>query len=76
MPTLFIIGELRFFFYALDHEPIHVHVESPDGDAKFKIEPEIEMYENNGLNTRQVKKAKQAIKENKEVIIERWKELH
>jgi hypothetical protein len=76
MPTLFIINGLRFFFFSFDHEPIHVHVESADGEAKFLIEPEVELLNAGGLKPRQIKEAIKIIKENKEVIIERWKELH
>ncbi|WP_303644695.1 DUF4160 domain-containing protein [Bacteroides caecimuris] len=76
MPTLFIINGLRFFFYAFDHEPIHIHVEGADGNAKFLLEPEITLLENKGLKARQIKEAIKAIEENKEVIKERWAEFH
>ena len=75
MPTLFFYLGLRFFFYSNDHEPIHVHVSSGDAEAKFRIEPEIVLIENNGLKSREIRQAIMAIEENKEVIIERWKEF-
>lgn len=46
MPTLLILFGLRFFFYTRDHEPIHVHVKSGDGEAKFEIEDEVVLVEN------------------------------
>lgn len=73
MPTLFILFGLRFFFYSNDHEPIHVHVRSADGEAKFKIEP-LELVENKGLKTREINLAESLIDENIEVIKERWNE--
>jgi len=76
MPTLFIINGLRFFFYAFDHEPIHVHVEGTDGNAKFLLEPEVALLENKGLKARQIKEAIKAIEDNKDVIKERWAEFH
>ena len=75
MPTLFFYLGLRFFFYSNDHEPIHVHVSSGDAEAKFRIEPEIVLIENNGLKSREIRQSIMAIEENKEVIIERWKEF-
>ena len=75
MPTLFFYLGLRFFFYSNDHEPIHVHVSSGDAEAKFRINPEIVLIENNGLKSREIRQAIMAIEENKEVIIERWKEF-
>lgn len=56
------------------HAPIHVHVSSGDAEAKFCIDPEIALVENNGLKPREVRQAMMAIEENKEVIIERWNE--
>lgn len=74
MPTLFIYLGLRFFFYSNDHEPIHVHVSSGDGEARFQLEP-IQLIENKGLKPKELKIAELAIEENKEVIKERWNEF-
>lgn len=41
MPEIFRMFGLRFFFWSREHEPIHVHVENGDGDAKFDILPEV-----------------------------------
>ncbi|HOS45171.1 MAG: DUF4160 domain-containing protein [Paludibacter sp.] len=75
MPTLFFSYGFRFFFFLLDHEPIHIHVEGSSGDAVFNVVPEIELRENNGLTASELKKVRQAIIENREVIIDRWNEL-
>ena len=40
MPEILRIFGLRFYFYSREHEPIHVHVKSADGKAKFDIIPE------------------------------------
>lgn len=72
--TFYYLG-LKFFFYSNDHEPVHVHVSNGECDAKFMIEPEIKLIENFGLKPRELKHALMGIEENKEVIIERWKEF-
>lgn len=43
MPTLLRLFGLRFFFWSREHKPIHVHVESADGIAKFEIETDIKL---------------------------------
>ena len=48
----FIINGLRFFFYAFDHEPIHVHIEGAEGNAEFLLEPEVTLIENKGLKVK------------------------
>lgn len=65
---------MRFFFYSNDHEPIHVHVSSGDQEANFRVVPEIELIENNGLKPREIRQSIMAIEENREIIIERWNE--
>lgn len=73
MPTLFYYLGLRFFFYSNDHTPIHVHVKSGDGEARFQVNP-IVLIENKGLKNRDLKIAEIAIEENKDVITARWNE--
>jgi len=75
MPTLFYYLGLKFFFYANDHEPIHVHASIENREARFKIKDEIKLLENHGLKPREIKYAELAIEENKEVIIQRWNEF-
>lgn len=79
MPTLFILFGLRFFFYSNDHEPIHVHVSGRKGkgerQAKFQVIPTVELIENDGLKLQELRLAESVIEENKEIIIERWKEF-
>jgi hypothetical protein len=46
MPTLLRIFGLRSFFWSREHKPIHVHVESSGGIAKFEIETVVQLIEN------------------------------
>lgn len=75
MPTLLILFGLRFFFYTRDHEPIHVHVKSGDGEAKFEIEDEVVLVENKGLKPKDLKLAESILEENKENFREEWKKV-
>lgn len=71
----FLLFRTEVLFYSNDHEPVHVHVSNGECDAKFMIEPETKLIENFGLKPRELKHALMGIEENKEVIIERWKEF-
>ena len=75
MPTLLILFGLRFYFYAKDHEPIHIHVESSDGEAKFKIENEIILVYNYGLKPKDLRFAQSVLEENKENFINEWRRI-
>ncbi len=43
MPTIFSSSGFRFFFYAEEHEPIHVHIEKAGARAKFNVVPEVKL---------------------------------
>lgn len=76
MPTLFIIFGLRFYFYADEHLPIHVHVENADGRAKFLVHPEVTMINNKGIKPLSLKRAREIIIERQSEIIDKWHEFH
>ena len=49
MPTILILFGLKFRIYVRDHEPVHVHVLSQDGEAKFQVGDEIRLMVNKGM---------------------------
>ena len=40
----------RFFFFSREEYRMHVHVVSGDGEAKFWLEPDLELAKNYGYN--------------------------
>ena len=73
MPTLFILFGYRFFFWSNDHEPIHVHVSKGDAEGKFNV-LDLEVIDYHGFKKNELRLIESLIEENKEIIIERWKE--
>lgn len=53
---------------------MHVHVGSADGEAKFWIEPRIELAQNYGLNAPNLKAARELVKEHEDEIRKAWAE--
>ena len=74
MPELLRLFGLRFFFYSNDHEPIHIHVRSADGEARFTIDP-VACIENHGLKNKDLYLAEAIIEENKHNFIIRWNDF-
>lgn len=73
MPTILSVFGLRFFFYSAEHEPVHVHVQNGDGDAKFEIKNgEVELVEYEGLKPKDLKLAESLVEENKEIFEKEW----
>lgn len=51
---------------------MHVHVFCENGEAKFWIEPEIELAKNYHLSDHQLSEVKRVIEERKDEISEAW----
>ena len=75
MPELFRFYGLIFYFFSREHLPVHIHVKNADGEAKFEVES-VTLIESKGIKNKDIKKAKEIIQENKDIIIKRWKEYH
>jgi len=76
MPEVFRIFGMRFFFFANEHLPIHIHVQNADGRAKFYVLPKVKLVVNKGLKASDIKLAESVIEENKTTIIKAWEVFH
>lgn len=59
-PTVFREGEFRLFF-SREESRIQIHVSHPDGEAKFWLEPTIELARNIGLSSSKMKEAERLV---------------
>ena len=73
-PTVFREGSFRFFFFSREESRIHIHVAHTDGEAKFWLEPSIELALNKGLNSKQVSEALLLVQQRREEILNAWKQ--
>jgi Domain of unknown function (DUF4160) len=72
-PTIFREGPFRFYFFPREETRMHVHVHATAGEAKFWLEPRIELARNYGLSMRQVNAALRLIQEHEDDIRKAWK---
>jgi hypothetical protein len=72
-PTVFKIGSLRFYFFSREERRLHVHVQGARGEAKFWLEPRIELAADFGLGTRMIERALLLIREREDEIRSAWK---
>ena len=73
-PTVFREGSFRFFFFSREESRVHIHVAHTDGEAKFWLEPNIELALNKGLNSKQVSEALLLVQQHREEILNAWKQ--
>lgn len=71
-PTVFRDGPFRFFFFSREEARLHIHVQSADGEAKFWVEPSIELAKNYGLSTQDLRRVEQLIGEHEQEIRDAW----
>jgi hypothetical protein len=73
-PTIFRAGGLRFFFFSREETRMHVHALGADGEAKFWLEPKIELARNYGLSEPKVREALRLVAERENEIRAAWHE--
>jgi hypothetical protein len=56
-PTILRVRGYRFYFFSREESRLHVHVQHADGEAKFWIDPVVELESNYGLKPKQVAEA-------------------
>ncbi len=73
-PTIFHFRKFRFFFFSREEPRIHVHVLTSNGEAKFWLEPKIELAINRGVPQRELKIIEGKVREHEDKIKKAWKE--
>lgn len=55
---------------------MHIHVQTPEGEAKFWMEPKIELAKMIKLKPKELGRLKKIIEEHREEIINEWNRNH
>lgn len=71
-PTVFREKGYRFFFFSREETRMHVHVVSTDGEAKFWLEPELQLAKSYRYNRYQLKEIESLIEEHYHELISAW----
>ena len=71
-PTVFRYKDYRFFFFFREESRMHVHISSPEGEAKFWLEPVVALAYDYGLNPRQLKELHKIVEGRYDEIKKSW----
>jgi hypothetical protein len=71
-PTIFRYRKYRFYFFSREETRMHVHVISPDGEAKFWLDPNIELAVNKNLSATELNELKKIVEERQNEIRQSW----
>jgi len=69
--TLYKFGNVRVVIYPKDHNPPHVHVISPEGEAKFDIQT-LKCLFARGFSKKDLKRIKEFLSARKRNLLEAW----
>lgn len=72
MPTVFIEGKYRYYFFSREENQRHVHVSSSDGEMKVWLEPEVSIAKVINLDSSEVSAIMATIIRRKEEIDAEW----
>lgn len=71
-PTIFREDGFRFYFFSREESRMHVHVQCADGEAKFWLEPSVQLAQNQGLKAHQVRAVQLLVEEHADEIRRAW----
>lgn len=75
MPVVFRERGYRFFFYSNEGdplEPVHIHIYKDGADAKFWVQPEVNLAYNAGFSARTLAMLSGIVEERREEIEKAW----
>lgn len=73
-PTVFRDHGFRFHFFSREETRMHVHVSCGDGEAKFWLEPNIELARHTGLSRSQLQQIESIIEVRHDELCRAWNE--
>ena len=71
-PTVLREKGYRFFFFSREESRMHVHVISGEGEAKFWLEPELQLSKSYRYNRQQLKEIESVIEEHYDELVSAW----
>jgi len=72
-PTVLREKGYRFYFFSLEEDRMHVHVTCADGDAKYWLEPEIELAMQRGLAQHRLNDVVKIIEDHRDEFTNAWR---
>lgn len=73
-PTVLRKDGYRLYFFSREEPRVHIHAYCSDGEAKFWLEPQVELAYNHNLSRKQLREIEALIGEHYEEIVSAWRD--
>ena len=73
MPTVLRKNGFEFFFWSNDHSPAHIHVFKAGGEAKFNLEPLVELVYTRRMKVADISQAQRLVKQHHALLLEAFR---
>lgn len=73
-PTVFKEAGYRFFFFSREELRMHVHIVSGDGEAKFWLEPKIELANTYQYSKKQLNNIETLVEKHYDELVSAWRQ--
>lgn len=74
MPTILRINGYRFFFFSREELRPHIHVQNQNGEAKFWLDPQIELAKNYKLSRVELNEIEKIVENHYNDFIKAWED--
>jgi Domain of unknown function (DUF4160) len=77
MPVVFRYNGVRYFFFSNEgspREPIHIHAQQGDAEAKFWLRPDVVVAHSRGFDRRALAQMIEVVRDNRDLIEAHWHE--
>ena len=72
-PTVLRKDGYRLYFFSREEPRVHIHAYCGEGEAKFWLEPKVELAYNHSLSRKQLREVEAIIDEHYQEIVDAWR---
>ncbi len=74
-PIVFRHKNFRFYFFSNEEPRVHVHVESPHGEAKFWLEPVVALAMSQGFSKKEILEIQKIVEKRQDECKKKWEKF-
>ncbi len=71
-PTFLLYKRYRFYVNSREETRVHIHVQTPEGELKIWLSPEVEIAKNYSVSSRDVREILKVVKEKENEFKSLW----